>query len=346
MLPSSTLKPGVYTDYTLSPVFSPNRGKSIGVIATSAVTGQLLRVTSFSDAKRLLAPDGQTPENNQMMALLAAIYSLGSPTVFALGVPSDTDDHYRTALASLLESDASLIVACCSSLATGLEAAQSVSAQEKLLLLAPPADISPKQAALQFNSPRVCLVAPEIHRKAGGSYNVAPALFAALLSQSTDPTKNLIGASVGTDVFLPAPLADDLVESYLQHGISLFQQHGGVVELVRAMTTSTKAEDGVTDQFTYRNISVILIQDTVMAALRETLRSALDAARNNQAGLNAILSLLVCRLDDFVGDGLLHDYDLPIVALDPDESSRCLVTVGFRIMQGLSVIHLTAHISC
>lgn len=341
----NTLKPGVYTDYTLSPVFSPNKGKTIGVIATSTVAGQLLRVTSLADAKRLFAPTGQTVANDQMMAMLTAIYLRSSPIVLAIGVTADTDENYRSALAQLLDSEASILVCGSTRRSVCVESARTIAGYEKLLLVPPASGVDPINYALEMNSPRVCLAAPEIHLKSGGSYNVAPALLAVLLSKTTDPTKNLIGESVGEEVLLPTPLSSDLVEPYLQRGICVFEQHGGTVELIRAMTTSTKDADGKTDHFTYRNVSMILIQDAVMGALRETLRSALESARNNQAGLNTILSLLVCRLDDFVEEGLLHDYDLPLVSLDPDESSRCLVTVGFRIMQGLSIIHLTALIS-
>lgn len=281
-----------------------------------------------------------------MMQMLSAIYSIASPVVLAWGLSTGSDESYKQAIDMLCESDAYVLVCDDVSLQTMLYMGEKLKSVQKISIFPVTANAALPATALAntLNSPRICLTAPAIKEADGYGLDLSAALLSAIISRTADFAGNLIGESVGQGFYLEDSLDNEEVEQYLKNGINVFEQNAGVVELIRGMTTATKGEDQ-TDDLTYRNISVILIQDTVLDALRQTLEGRLSMTRNNQEGLNSILSMIICRLDDFVHTQLIHAYDTPRVFLDQEDSTRCVVEVGFTITQGIQIIHLVAHIS-
>lgn len=339
-----TMRPGIYTDYTLTPVYRKHKGKSVGIIAqTEKQTDGVQAITSLSQAQRVF---GDVSENNRMMQLISVLFALASPIIYAVGLTDDSDSAYHKAIGQLSAGQAYLILMDSqkSSLYRYLDDAVN-GAGEKLGIVTGISGEEPDVTAKSLNSMRMCLAYPVVTVN-GGSLDVSAAVLAAMISQNADAGTNLNGTSCSGN-FTIADAGrpnENQVEQYLSAGVCVLEQQGSELELIRGLTTATIGADSTPD-YTYRNLGVVLILDTVIPALRQTLKQRLAYTKNNQVGLNTILSVVICRLDDFVDTGLIHSYDTPNVTLDEDDPTICLVEVGFVVTQGISSIYLTAHIS-
>lgn len=339
---TKTMRPGIYTDYTITPVSSGRSGRAVGIAArTTAECEGVQVVTTLSQAKRIF---GESSEENVLMQMLTVLFAESSPVVYAAGVTEDTESAYQAAIDALCETDAYLITLDRKSLTTYqyLRAKLSVK-EEKLGIVTGIEGTAPDVLANTLNHERVCLAVPEVTAP-GQTADLSGILLAVLISGCDEISGNLNGETVEKALLLSEQYPEEKIESYLTNGICVFEERAGVITLIRGMTTKTKDDAGGSDT-AYRNLGIILTIDTVIPALRELLREKLNLLQNNQAGLNTILSLVVCRLDDFVDEGLISEYQMPRISLDAEDSSVCIVEVAFTVRQGISSIYLTAHIS-
>jgi hypothetical protein len=339
---SISMRPGVYTEYTVTPVFSQSAGKSIGIVAVSdSVPEGIQTVTSLSQASRVF---GAVSETNLMMQLIQCVYSITTPIIYAVAISEDTEENYRQGL-DLLRTSGAYLILCGKKSLECYEYVKTMLSDglEKIAVLGILPDMEAKTLANQLNCERICLTCPQV-TETSGQTDLAPAILAAFISQSSNASSNLNGSSVSGNYMISEQFDNETVEQMLTSGVCVFEQDSGVPELIRGMTTRTLDDEGNED-YTYRNLSVIRVLDTVIPSLRDALKGILDSSRGDQTGLNSILSLTVCKLDNFLDEGLIASYEMPVVSLDETDKSVCIVEVAFVISQGISSIYLTAHIS-
>lgn len=339
---TKSMRPGIYTDYTVTPIFSGNRGRAIGIIAktTAACTG-VQAINSLSQAKRIF---GEAGEQNVMMQMITAIYIHTSPMVYAVGVQQATQAEYESAIDILMESNAYIVTLDCKDISIYQYLQAKLGAkEEKIGIVTGILDKDSIELANTLNSERICLAIPAV-KLSNFTCDLSGVAMACLISMCEKTSTNLNGQAIHEAMIATENFTQSETEEYLKNGICVFEQRGGIATLIRGMTTRTKNDSDDFDT-TYRNIGVILVIDTVIPALRNILRTKLGFIQNNKTGLNSILSLVVCQLDEFVDQGILSSYQMPRIFLDSEDTSVCIVEVAFTVALGINSIYLTAHIS-
>ena len=155
------MRPGIYTDYTLTPLFSGRRGRPVGIAAkTPAACEGIQVIESLSQAKRIF---GEESEANRMMQLIAAVYACTSPVIYAVGVQEDTDAAYQEALDLLCASGAAVITLDRKSQPVYQYLKGKLpGAGEKLGVVAGIPETDPAELANALNCERMCLAVPEL----------------------------------------------------------------------------------------------------------------------------------------------------------------------------------------
>ena len=336
------MRPGIYTDYTLTPLFSGKRGRAVGIAAqTTADCEGVQTVESLSQAKRIF---GEESPENVMMQLIAAVYACASPVLYAVGLRQDTDAAYQEAVDQLCATPASILTLDRRSLPLyQYLKGRLETAGEKLGEVSGIPEKEAAETAAELNCERLCLAVPET-RAGGMTADLSAAALAALISGCDAPQNSLNGTALPAAFSVTEHFSEEEMEAMMEAGVCVFEERGGAATLIRGLTTRTRDAQGEADG-ALRNLGVILTVDTVIPALRELLQDRLETLGGDQTGLNAILSLVVSRLDDFVDLGLISSYETPAVFLEESDPSVCIVEVGFTVAQGLASIYLTAHIT-
>lgn len=333
----SFIKPGVYTSYTLSQTTSTTSSIVAGIVASGSDT-DVQQVTSYAQAKALFGE-----ESSVLLAYLKAFFAHASGVVYAMGVSTD----YQTAFTTMLGYPISLLCTDCAdsdciatladTLVTNADKGDAVVA----VIGCSDADAA-AAVANAYNCERICLTCPAIVDS--DAVDVAPAVLAGLIVDADDVTDNLNGALASTLYHADQTLDDDTLVALMAAGVCVFQPCGNLTELLRGMTTKTSDEDGNADT-RFRNLSVVLIADQVVTQVRTLLEEKLLANSNSATTLDAVLSLIVCTLEDFVEADALTSYETPLVTLDEEDASICHVSLSFTVRQGIYQVYLNAMVS-
>ncbi len=340
-----TMRPGIYTSYTVIPRYPKKQGKAIGIAAKSGKIVQTVqKVTSLDQAKTLFGP---MTSQNELLYLLQAAFWCGVPTVYAVSVIADTASEHQKAIGKLIQQkDIYLICANQKAGTTYLKnqvQQQEQAGRELLIVTAENTVDSSIQLANQLNHKRILVSYPAIVSEES-STNLSAIILASLISVSQELNNNLNGTSIEQIFQIEQTILEEDINRLLQNGVAVFEQIGGHVELIRGVTTQTIGEDGQPD-YTYRDLSVVLILDIVLYELRQLLLERMKRVYNDNASLNSIASLLACKLDELEQSGYLSTYELPRIYRKSDDSTACVADVSFTIRQGISQIYLTAQIT-
>ena len=129
----------------------------------------------------------------------------------------------------------------------------------------------------------------------------------------------------------------------LAAGVTALECEGGVVRVIRALTTRTKT-GGSADK-TYRELTTMLILDELIPALRTVLRAKFARAKNNALTRKAIRNQVVLELQTRVEREVIEGYANLTVTAAEDDRTTCVVAFTFTVTQGLNRILLTAHMN-
>lgn len=336
-----TMRPGVYTSYTVTPVFAGNRGRSIGIAAHSQIEHETVqRIASLSEGMRLFG------ETGAMAEMLRAIYANASPVVYGVSVSENTTAAYENALEKLLEKEEPYLL-CTDSTQNEvfLFLSEKLSefeqrGKEKLGVCGSESVAEAVSRANLLNTKRICVSYPAMFLGDSG-VNLSPAVLTALISSEEDVRSNLNGRTVKEGFFLEGTNTEEEINLMIKNGVCVFEQTGEYLELIRGGTTSTKDEEGKDDN-TFRSLSTILILDTVIPSLRQMLK---DRIKNTLTSLESVRSLLVCSLSKFKEENLISEYEMPVVTRSEEDSTVCIVRLAFTVAQGIQQVYLTAQIS-
>ena len=331
------IKPGVYTDYTLSQVTTTSSSMVVGIAACGGDVSGVKRITSLAQAKNFFA------ESEPIVAYIKAFFAHANSTIYAVSV---SDGDYQGAFELLLAEDITLLCTDCTDTET-LQALTKtltpLAASGKAVVVTAGAATAAQavQTAVAVNSERLCLTAPAVTD--GGVVNVAPAILAGFVAAST-LADNLNGALTATAYRTPTSYDDDTLTELMNAGVCVFQQSGSFSELLRGMTTKTYDENGNPDR-RFQNISVVFVADSVVRTVQQLLKEKLLENSNGTVTLDSVLALLVCSLEDFVASELLTAYDTPVLWLDEDDLSVCHVSLSFTVRQGIYQVYLHAYVT-
>ena len=334
-------RPGVYSSYDASAVVSGSGGgKTVGVAALCAQgeSGTLYTLNRYEEAADTFG------QEENLTALVQTLFRNGAARVAA--VPVADESGYEAAFA-LLSAEEDIGVVVCDS--TDVEVQQklrdsvcdaSQARRERIAVVSGGGGENVTalvQRAGELNSERVVLAAP------GDDTGLAAAAVAGAIAGESDPAVPLGGAELKGLTDLEARYADTEIDALVRGGVTPLENVGGVVSVVRGVTTRTTT--GEADDSTWRELTTIRIVDDVIPAIRNALRAKFRRTKNTQQTRGAIRSQVVLELENKLSREIITGYDQVTVEADAENPTVCLVDFAFTVTHGLNQIWLTAHIT-
>lgn len=342
-----TMRPGIYTSYTVSAYGTGVSDRGLGIAGTSQITQtSVQKITSLGQAEELF---GTEAGGSSLTRLIRAALENGAGNLYAVSAASADEAGYEQAVEKLLETEGVYTVCTpwesqeLEEFLTGTLDRLEQEGKERLAVLGTGG--TPEQAAAQavrINHKRICLAYPKV--TGGGEENLSPVLLGSMICREHLPASNLNGEMAQGEFAFSQTLTREQEETLMKSGVCLLEPMAGTAMLVRGLTTHTKSSSGLNDR-TYRNISSVLILDQVVPALRDRLQGLLGTADNSPVSLDSIQSMTASRLEDFREQGLISSYQTPNVYLKQEDQTACVVEADFTVRQGLNQIYLAARIS-
>ena len=336
-------RPGVYSSYDASAVVSSSAsGRAVGVAAICAKgeVGTLYRLSRYEEA---VTAFGQEESLSQLVRLL---FLNGASAVAA--VPVSDESGYSEAFA-LLEGEEDLAIITCDSQDIAVQQAlrQSVcnaseARKERIGVVCGGVEEGTAELverAEQINSERMVILAPVSE---DGGAAVAAAV-AGILAGETDPAIPLGGAELKGVTSLKARYDDNEIDTLVRGGITPLENVGGVVSVVRGVTSRTKT--GEAADATWRELTTIRVVDDVIPTVRNALRARFRRAKNTEQSRGAIRSQVVLELENKLSREIITGYGNVTVSADTENPTVCLVEFSFTVAHGLNQIWLTASIT-
>jgi phage tail sheath gpL-like len=344
-------RPGVYSSYDASTVVSGSgSGELVGLVAVNTVAkaGVAQTITSYEKAVTAFGSSG----GQDMAELIRVALKNGAAGVVAVPVASAADYEAGFEILAGLENVALII---CDSTDKAVQqklrdsvVSASQARRERLAVVAGGKEETVDELisrAQGLNCERVVLVAPGGVDSVGencSGLSVAAAVAGTIAGES-DPAVPLGGAELSGLSGLAERYEDNDLDLLILGGVTPVESVGGVVSVVRGVTTKTTT-DGEADS-TWRDLNTIRIVDNVIPALRSALRTKFRRAKNTQRGRSAVRAQVVLELENKVAREIITGYEDVAVTADSEDPTRCLVEFSFTVAHGLNQIWLNAHIT-
>jgi len=344
-------RPGIYSSYDASSVVSGSGGGAVvglAAVNTVAEAGKVQMVTSYEKAVTLFGSGG----GQDMAELIRLALKNGASAVAAVAVADE--ESYQAAFDTLNAVENISVLICGSTDLTVQQALRDSAVQaskgrrERIAVVAGGVAETVEELierAAGLNHERVVLVAPGGVDKAGANnsgLSVAAAVAGAIAGES-DPAIPLGGAELSGLYGLSQQYSDGDLDLLILGGVTPVESVGGVVSVVRGITTRTTS-GGVADS-TWRDLATIRIVDNVIPGLRSALRAKFRRAKNTEQSRGAIRAQVVLELENKLAREIISGYENVAVTADSEDPTRCLVDFSFTVAHGLNQIWLTAHIT-
>ena len=334
-------RPGVYSVYDASSAaYGAPGGKAAALVAVCAkgTAGEVYPLTSYEQAEAVFTA------GEKLTALVKLLFQGGAAMVYAIPVEEAEKTAYEAAFQALEKVEDIAVVVCDSEeleIQQALrESVKRASQARRERLAVVPGGSGEDVAQLvkragDLNCERVVLVAP------GGAQ--AAAAVAGAIAGESDPAVPLGGAELKGEISLEESWSDNELDLLILGGVTPLEQSGGVVSVIRGVTTRTKT--GEAKDPTWRELTTIRVVDDVIPALRSALRAKFSRAKNTQQGREAIRSQVIVELENKVADEIITGYDDVTVSALEDNPTVCLVEFKFTVAHGLNQIWLSANIT-
>lgn len=345
-------RPGVYSSYTASAVVSGGVGRKNVALAVQIndPAKEMWNISRYEDA--VSAFGTETAES--ATALVRLLLGNGAAQVMVFPVNGNDLAAYKAAFAAMEQAEGIGLVVCDSTLVQVQQALRdsvhkaSAAQRERLAVVAGDADESVAQLverAGQINSERVVLTAPgcvDGQDEAHSGIELAAAVAGAIAGQS-DPAIPLGGAQLSGLYGLNCRYDDGELDVLIRGGVTVAESAGGVVSVVRGVTTRTTT-NGAADK-TWHDLNAVLVVDDVIPAIRNGLKSRFRRAKNTAQSRGAIRSQVVLELENKLEREIITGYEQVSVRADGEDPTRCLVAFSFTVTHGINQIWLSAHIT-
>ncbi len=340
-------RPGVYSSYEVSSALYGNGGgRAVGVAACSAggTKGAVQQVSNYTAAAAAYGPE------SNLTKLIKILLQNGVSAVYAVPVAVNGaagKTEYTAAFTALMEIPEIGYMICDSreqEIHGAMLSAISGGDEKSKYRIGIAEAIGDVTAlcnhAAALNSERMVLMAG---CEKGATAGSTAAAVAGVLSAQTDPALPLGGAEL---LGLGAPeqkFSDNDVNTLVQSGVSPVESLGETVCVIRGVTTRTKT-GGVNDR-TWRDLTTILIVDTVLPGIRDSLRARFARAKNTAQSRGAIRTQVVIELERYRTAEIIDGYSQVAVQADESDPAVCCVSFAFQVAHGLNRIELVAHIT-
>ena len=336
-------RPGVYSAYDASTVVSGGgAGAVVGIAARSEGenNGTLFRLSRYEEAVSAFG------EGDNLTALIRLLFQNGASQVRAVGVEGSSG--YAAAFA-LLEGEEDIAVMTCDSTDATVHQAlrQSVASasqerRERIAVVEAPSTESVAQLVSRagaLNAERMVLAGPAASDGAGA----LAAAVAGAIAGETDPAVPLGGAELRGLSGLSGRYSESEIDTLVRGGVTPVEEVGGVLSVVRGVTTRTKT--GEAADSTWRELTTIRIVDDVIPTIRDALRSRFRRAKNTEQSRGAIRSQVVLELENKLSREIITGYGDVSAYADQENPTVCVVEFSFTVAHGLNQIWISAHIT-
>lgn len=342
-------RPGVYSSYAASAAVSGAAGrKNVGLaVKMTDPAKSMWNITRYEDAVAAFGPEAA--EN--ITALVRLLLTNGAAQVAVF--PVENGDYDKAFAAMTATEDLGVVLCDSTELAVqqtlrDSAIAASEAGRERIVVAAGGKNETVDALAAraqELNSERMVLVAPGSLGEQGESLSglqVAAAAAGAIAGLS-DPAVPLGGAQLNGLYGLSGRYEDSELDVLIRGGVTPVECIGGVVSVVRGVTTRTKT-NGAADS-TWRDLSAILVVDDVIPTIRNALKARFSRAKNTAQSRGAIRSQVVLELENKLAREIITGYEGVRVSQDSEEPTRCLVDFAFTVTHGINQIWLSAHIT-
>ena len=334
-------RPGVYSSYDTSTVISSGgSGRTVGLAAvrSEGETGKLCTLNRYEDAAATFG------ETENLTKLVQILFRNGAAKVLA--VPVSGQEDYQAAFDLLATEEEIAVMVCDSTELTEQQALRqrgcdaTKARRERIAVVGGAQDEAVEalvQRAQDINSERVVLIAP------GDDTGLVACAVAGAIAGESDPAVPLGGAELKGLEGMEARYADTEIDTLVRGGVSPLENVGGIVSVVRGVTTRTKT--GEAEDATWRELTTIRIVDDVIPTIRNSLRARFRRSKNTEQTRGAIRSQVVLELENKLAREIITGYDQVTVQADAENPTVCLVEFTFTVAHGLNQIWLSAHIT-
>lgn len=344
-----TKRPGVYSEYTVKSRYAAASSQKFAA-AVGVYTGEnpeaLYEVKSVEELAAALPSQGDAG----LYPLCKILLEGGVSKVYCAPVPTGaTAEDYKAAFARLEGIENLYAVVCDSGEEAVLQELRghcvfcSERQKERLGFCGAKESSGAPVLAQSLGCERMVLCAPAARYGEGESAAFTAAAFAAGVLTAESAGYNLNGLALGGVDALVEAISESALEEMLGLGVCAFESVGGQVQCVKALTT--RSMSGGAADYSLAALNTMLIIDEVMAALRTAMKQRLRGARNNALTRGAIASQATIELAAKQDEGLIDDFDVPLVSEQPDEPGVLLLEVGFHVAGVISQIRIVAQIT-
>ncbi len=342
-------RPGVYSSYAASAAVSGAAGRKNAGLAVKMDSSakSMWNITRYEEAVAAFGPE--TAEN--VTALVRLLLTNGAAQVVVF--PVENGDYDKAFAAMAATEDLGVVMCDSTELAVQQTLRDSVIAaseagKERIAVVAGGKDEAVDALvarAQELNSERVVLAAPGGLDEQGESLSglQVTAAVAGAIAGLSDPAVPLGGAQLNGLYGLSQRYEDNELDVLIRGGVTPVECIGGVVSVVRGVTTRTKT-NGAADS-TWRDLSAILVVDDVIPTIRNALKARFRRAKNTTQSRGAIRSQVVLELENKLAREIITGYEGVRVSQDSEEPTRCLVDFAFTVTHGINQIWLSAHIT-
>lgn len=334
-------RPGVYTSYEVSSnIAAYGSGGAVGLAAEacSGNGGECVAVTTCAEAVAAFG-GGDLPE------LVRVLLLNGAPVVYCVRA---VDGNFQTAVDALMGVPAVKFMVCGSRnpevhaiFKSTLALADENSKYRIAVLESDKSDRAALVSAAQtLGNEKIVLVSH--HEPAGTPGSVAAALCGVLASKD-DPALPVNGAVLSGIGSVNPNFSDSDVTLLVRGGVTPVEYVSGQLCVIRGVTT--RSESGGVPDPTWRELSTILVVNSVIPQIRDSLRAKFARAKNNAQTRGAIRTQVIIQLEENLKREFIDGYGDVSVQPGGDDGSACVVSFSFTVAHGLNRIELFADVS-
>lgn len=334
-------RPGVYTSYEVSSsIAAYGSGGAVGLAAES-VSGREGVCTAVSTYAEALSAFG----GGALTELTRVLLLNGAPLVYCVSVGKS---GYQTAIDALMGVPAVKYMVCGSRSGTVHAMMKSALAladeNSKYRIGILESDLTDRaglvSAAQTLGSEKLVLVSH--HETAGTPGSVAAALCGVLASRN-DPALPVNGAALTGLGEIGGNFSDGDITLLVRGGVTPIERVAGEVSVVRGVTT--RSESGGAPDATWRELNTILVVNSVIPQIRDSLRAKFARAKNNAQTRGAIRTQVIIQLEENLSREYIDSYGDVSVQPSGEDGSICVVSFSFTVAHGLNRIELHADVS-
>ena len=341
-------RPGVYSRYDI--ISRPHSRQDCYAFYCGAAVlqqgkhlpaGGVVQLRSLTELKEYFSEQGA---GKDFCEVCRALLEGGAAGVYAVPITIDgrepTTEEYADAIQKLCEIKRSGVMLCGSCeeevLQLLCQKVQEASEQQRERIGVGAVSLERAvELAKRMNSERMVLCA----QSSQGSALMTAAAVAAILA-TAEPDESFCGARIGLETV--DGLSEEQVEQLLGGGVTALEENGGAVECIRCVTTRTMTA-GEEDR-TFASVNTVLMIDDIIRSVRKRLEGMLRG-RGVKFSPDSISSQVAVVLDEKKQQGMLVDFQPPVVYPEESDPTVCVVELEFHLATVLSQIYLTAHIT-